>query len=184
MPDLGLPDLATLDSRALGSRILVVRGDGVPIPSDLAALPIYTWSELAAIVDGGLVCTHPRGEVCQCRRDLRQIHALKQRFGGTVEGRGEVEVAASRKAAEQFRAMHVEAVAAIAKAREEGAAVPTLLPLGVPGGEWCEALHERIEGMLAEVNADGLRIPLVATQILRAVDDALQAQRAGKGASS
>jgi hypothetical protein len=91
MPDLGLPDLATLDSRALGSRILVVRGDGVPIPSDLAALPIYTWSELAAIVDGGLVCTHPRGEVCQCRADLRQIHALKLRFGGTVEGRGEVQ---------------------------------------------------------------------------------------------
>ena len=91
MPDLGLPDLATLDSRALGSRILVVRGDGVPIPSDLAALPIYTWSELAAIVDGGLVCTHPRGEVCQCRRDIRQIHALKQRFGGTVEGRGEAQ---------------------------------------------------------------------------------------------
>ena len=91
MVDLGFPDLAMLDSRALGSRILVVRGDEVPIPSDLAAMPIYTWDELAAIVDGGLVCPHPRGEACQCRADLRQIHALKQRFGGTVEGQGEVQ---------------------------------------------------------------------------------------------
>jgi hypothetical protein len=52
-------------------------------------MQIYTWDELAAIVDGGLVCPHPRGEACQCRADLRQIHALKLRFGGTVEGRGE-----------------------------------------------------------------------------------------------
>lgn len=99
-------------------------------------------------------------------------------------GRQEAEVEASRKAAEQFRAMHTEAVAAIAKAREEGAASPTLLPLGVPGGEWREALHERIADLLAErSDIKGSWIPLVATQILRAVDDALQAQRTAKGGS-
>lgn len=99
-------------------------------------------------------------------------------------GRQEAELAASRKAAEQYRAMHEEAAAAIAKAREEDAASPTLLPLGVPGGEWREALHERIADLLAErSDIKGLWIPLVATQILRAVDDALRAQRTAKGAS-
>lgn len=88
MIDLGWPDVAVINSAALGCSVLAVKGEGVPIPAEYASHAVYTWDELAALVDGGLVCTHPRGEDCQHRADLRQIHTLKLRFGGTVAPSG------------------------------------------------------------------------------------------------
>ncbi len=73
------PDILVIRSRVLDREILVTRSRKLPVPPDLAHLPVFSLQELTALLESGVT-----------REDVPRLFKIREEFSGVFVPQGVV----------------------------------------------------------------------------------------------